>query len=213
VILSERATEVEAKIYFDEISKKHKEKGFNLSRACYPISSEELLEEGYAIKKCISPFRNIEIYIPYLIISLSSEKVFRLFINLLEIFKSIVNVSLEWNSTGTNETFNSFFNIDSVALRSTLWDFEDFLMDSGYAGIAVFNRKKSLMVFLDGHKHIIVYNWILARKRTMALLKETGIQKKEGLQTIVTMPHCHSSPKRFDEKLKELASILKEMSL
>ena len=212
MILAEKATDAEARVFFDVISKKHKTSGFNLGKACFPISSDELLEEGYAMKKCISPFGNIGVYVPYLLISLSSEKVLRFFMDLLELFKGIVNVSLEWNSTGTDENYHSFFNIDSVALRSTLWDFEDFLMDSGYVGIAVFNRKRNFMILLDTHKHIIIYNWLLIRKKILTLLEGNRTQRKERLRTIIEMPHCHSSSKRFDERLEELKSVLKEMS-
>lgn len=213
MILSRKATDAETKVFFDGLNKKHQKKGFTLNNACFPISSEAWLEEGYRIEEYALDDNEWGVHIPRITISSSSDKTFHLFICFLKLFKKMVKVSLKrYYSRNQKHQKFSISNIDPILLRSLLWDYENFLTSDGCAGIAVSNRKTGLTVILNEHKYLVIYNWIIFKKNILAILENNGIRRKQNSRLVCEMKHCHCSLRNFQEQLKELRTVLKEMS-
>ena len=214
MILSQRATETEAKTFFAELNVKHRIRRFCLNEACFPTSSEAWLEEGYRAEKYDLDDEDWGVCVPILIISSSSEKTFHLFMCFLKLFKKMVKVSLERSCDGDHKRLNfSISNIDPIPLRSLLWDYENLFVGDGCAGIAVLSRKSGFTVILNEHKYLIIYNWILFKKSVLAILENNEIQRKQNIQVVVEMKHCHTSSKSFQGKFRELKLALKKMGV
>ena len=87
-------------------------------------------------------------------------------------------------------------------LQSTLWDFEDLLINDGCTGIAVFNPNMPQEVQLDEHKLLIVYGNELTPYES--ILIDCHVACRENMRFITEAEHVHSTSERFVEEFEEL---------
>jgi hypothetical protein len=142
--------------------------------------------------------------VPVLMAAASRERLFELFLDLLEPLGTEVDVVLETShnrdSGGHSDLYRE--HIDLPVLKSTLYDYEDLLLNDGCTGVAVLNPAGPLEVQFDEHKLLIVYG---AQLRPFeAVLKEHGIPRQEKMKFITEAEHVHSSNERYGDQFEEI---------
>lgn len=141
------------------------------------------------------------IKIPVLMASASREILFDLFIDLLDPLGQEVDVVLETSHDGMHNQHQDLYreHMDLPVLKSTLYDYEDLLLNDGCAGIAVLNPLIPLEVQFDEHKLLIMYGQGIDQFE--GILDEYGIPHDQELKFITEAEHVHSSS---DESIEEL---------
>ena len=142
--------------------------------------------------------------IPVLMASASKEKVFDLFIDLLDPLGTEVDVVLETSHEATNGGHNDLYreNIDLPVLKSTLYDFEKLLLDDGCTGIAVLNPRIPMEVQFDEHKLLILYGQDQGEFKN--ILDDYNIDCSDDIKFITEAEHVHSSSEEFGEEFRQL---------
>jgi hypothetical protein len=93
-------------------------------------------------------------------------------------------------------------HIDVPVLKSTLWDYEDLLMNDGCTGLAVLNPGIPQEVQFDEHKLLIVYGNPLGDYER--IFKRFGIPCKDEIKFITEAEHVHSSSDKYFDQFEEL---------
>jgi len=142
--------------------------------------------------------------VPVVMASLSREKIFNTFMELLEPLGQVVDVVLEssheYTQTGQQDLYRE--HIDMPILQSILWDYEDLLVNDGCAGIAVLNPSKPQEVQLDEHKLLIVYGKKLSPFENVLI--DAGLNCREEMRFITEAEHIHSTNDEFIAQFEEL---------
>lgn len=142
--------------------------------------------------------------IPVLMASASREKLFDLFLDLLDPLGCEVDVVLETshdrNRRGHDDLYRE--HIDLPVLKSTLCDFEDLIVDDGCTGVAVLNPGIPLEVQFDEHKLLIMYGQDLSEFE--AVLEQSGLPRSEEMRFLTEAEHVHSSSDEFSRGFQEL---------
>jgi hypothetical protein len=141
-------------------------------------------------------------------ISVSRERVFEVFMDLLEPLGSVVDVVLESShnrqSPGQDDLYRE--HMDIPVLQSVLMDFEEVLTHDGCTGIAVLNPRIPLEVQFDEHKLLIVYgNDLTPFER---ILEFHGVECDERMKFITEAEHVHSSCDDYQAKFNVLKTEL-----
>jgi hypothetical protein len=141
--------------------------------------------------------------VPVLMAAASREILFDIFMELVEPLGHEVDVVLETShnrdSAGHTDLYRE--HIDVPVLKSTLWDFEDLLMNDGCSGIAVLNPGIPQEVQFDEHKLLIVYGQPLTDYEQV--FRRFGVQRDDKLKFITEAEHVHSSNDGFAQQFEE----------
>jgi hypothetical protein len=142
--------------------------------------------------------------IPVLAASASRERLFELFLELLDPLGDRVDVVLESSHDPEIQGHVDLYreDIDLVVLKSLLYDFEDLLMQDGYTGIAVLRPDVPMEVQFDEHKLLFVYARNL--RPFQRVLREHGIERDDQLQLISEAEHVHLTEEPFVDQFAEL---------
>ena len=142
--------------------------------------------------------------IPVLMASASRENLFDVFIDLLDPLGGDVDVVLETshNRDGGEHTDLYRENIDMPVLQSTLYDFEDLLLDDGCSGIAVLNPRLPLEVQLDEHKLIIIYG--RNNHEFEHILMDHRVDFSQDIRFITEAEHVHASSEQYRDRFEQL---------
>lgn len=160
--------------------------------------------EGYRLSR----FRDREtgICLPVLGASVSAERLFEVFLDLLEPLGPEVHVVLETSheTGGDHHVDLRRGDIDLPVLMSYFCDFEELLLNDGCTGVAVVAAGKRMEVQLDEHKLLFVYARDL--KPFRRIMKRHGIALSPELQLIAEAPHLHHSQIRYVDDFNQLAT-------
>ncbi|QDT96917.1 hypothetical protein [Gimesia aquarii] len=173
---------------------------FLLTEAIRPSYDLEVVPQaGY--RHDVYTDKETGIKIPVLMASASKEILFDLFIDLLDPLGTEVDVVLETSHEGSSNQHQDLYreHMDLPVLKSTLYDYEDLLLNDGCAGIAVLNPLIPLEVQFDEHKLLIMYGQGIEQFEN--ILDEYGIPHISDLKFITEAEHVHSSS---DESIEEL---------
>jgi hypothetical protein len=142
--------------------------------------------------------------VPVLMGAVTKDRLMETFISLIEQLGDVVDVVLETShgkgAHGHTDLYREY--IDLPILESTLWDFEDLLVNDGCTGIAVLNPSIPQEVQLDEHKLLIVYGADL--KAYERALFDHRVPCREDMRFITEAEHVHSTSERFVEEFAEL---------
>ena len=142
--------------------------------------------------------------LPVIMASASHEKLFELFIELLEPLGNVVDVVLETSHardrTGHVDLYRE--HMDMPVLLSTLWDFEDLLTNDGCTGIAVLNPSIPQEIQFDEHKLLIIYGQKLQMYEE--ILQSYGIEIDDEIRFITEAEHVHSSSDDYVQQFESL---------
>ena len=143
--------------------------------------------------------------IPVLSAAVSREKLFDVFLALLEPLGEEVDVVLETSHRSRNGKHRDLRRegIDRPVLASYCCEFEDLLLNDGCTGIAVMASKRPIEVQFDEHKLIVVY----ARKMKpfRKILRSYGVERDDELKFLSEGEHLHGSEPHYHDEFRELA--------
>ena len=162
--------------------------------------------EGYRLSR----FRDVEtgICLPVLGAAVSAEKVFDIFLDLLEPLGPRVHAVLETShgNKGDCHTDLRRGDIDLPVLMSHFCDFEGLLTNDGCTGVAVVSVNRRLEVQLDEHKLLFVYARDL--KPFRRILRRYGVGLIPDLRLIAEAAHLHHTNDDYAEEFQQLAARL-----
>ncbi len=142
--------------------------------------------------------------VPVVMAAVSREHLMESFMALIEQLGDVVDVVLETShgnkSNGHTDLYRE--HIEMPVLQSTLWDFEELLVNDGCTGIAVLNPRIPQEVQLDEHKLLIMYGKDL--RAYEQVLKEGCVPCREDMRFITEAEHVHSTCERFVEEFDQL---------
>jgi hypothetical protein len=143
--------------------------------------------------------------VPVIMAAESRERLFELFMDLLDPLGEVVDVVLETSHENDGGKHRDLYReqIDLPILKSTLYDFEDLLLDDGCTGIAVLNPRAPLEVQFDEHKLLVMYGQDLSGFEEV--LGDYRLRSSETIRFITEGEHVHSSTEEMAERFEELA--------
>jgi hypothetical protein len=142
--------------------------------------------------------------VPVLMGSASQERLFDLFLDLLDPLGSVVDVVLETSHNRSRQGHQDLYreHIDMPVLKSILYDYETLLMNDGCTGIAVLNPGIPHEVQFDEHKLLIVYGEDLGEYQQC--FERWDMPRDERMRFITEAEHVHSSSDTFIQQFDEL---------
>ncbi len=133
----------------------------------------------------------------------SRERLFDLFIELIDPLGDVVDVVLETSHHGGNGHQDLYReHIDVPVLKSILFDFEEMLLNDGCTGIAVLNPSKQQEVQFDEHKMLIAYGKPLEPFERIMI--EHDVYPDKTIQFITEAEHVHSSSDKYSRMFEQL---------
>jgi len=162
--------------------------------------------EGYRLDNYVderSGFR-----LPAAIAAVSAERLFEVFLSLLEPLGEACDVVLESSHEADYGRHRDHLRegVERTILESTLWEFEELLLDDGCSGIAVMHPDRPIEVQLDEHKLLVVYADDLSPFE--AILLAHGVPQRPGIRFITQGEHLHASHARFQDRFDDLCGRL-----
>jgi len=181
--------------------------GFALTDAVRPSYDLQVVpKEGYRHDMYRDPENRSSV--PVLMVSASRENLFELFMDLLEPLGCEVDVVLETSHHRDNRGHVDLYreHIDLPVLKSTLYDYEDLLLNDGCTGIAVLNPAVPVEVQFDEHKLLIVYGNDLSMFEE--ILSGREVVCDDAMKFITEAEHVHSSSDVYSRMFDELKTRL-----
>lgn len=159
--------------------------------------------EGYRLE--VFRDRMSRLRLPMLFASISAEKIFDAFLELLKPLGETVHVVLE-SSHGRKDGSHVDYRrnrIDAAVLASHFCDFEDLLLNDGCTGVAVLSARGPMEVQFDEHKLFSIYSPKINPFRRV--LKSMGVRRRRVLPMISEGEHLHYSNDDYAEQFEQLA--------
>jgi len=146
--------------------------------------------------------------IPVLMGACSCERLFDLFMDLLDPLGTVVDVVLETSHSRHRGGHEDLYreHIDLPVLKSILWEYEDLLLNDGCTGIAVLNPDIPQEIQFDEHKLLIVYGHELDPFEM--IFRDAGIPWDQQMKFITEAEHVHSSSDRYARQFEEFRARL-----
>ncbi len=177
---------------------------FDLTDAVRPSYDLKIVpRQGFRHDAYVDPKNSTKI--PVLMASASRERLFELFIDLLEPLGECVDVVLETSHHGSSEGHQDLYreHIDMPVLQSILYDFEDMILNDGCTGIAVLNPGKKQEIQFDEHKMLIVYGTPLNVYEQIMIRHD--VYPDADIRFLTEAEHIHSSSDTFHRQFDQLA--------
>jgi hypothetical protein len=141
---------------------------------------------------------------PVLAAAVSAEHLFEIFLDLLDPLGEVVDVVMESSHDSEPGSHADLYreHIDTVILKSTLYDYEPLLLHDGCTGMAALNPAGPMEVQFDEHKLLFVYAHDL--QPFEAILQDYGLKRDDTLKFISEAEHLHSTDDVYHEQFEEL---------
>jgi hypothetical protein len=141
---------------------------------------------------------------PVLAASVSAEKLFEVFMELLTPLGDEIDVVMESSHESEPGTHADMYreHMDSVIFKSTLFDYEELLLNDGCTGLAALNPNVPMEVQFDEHKLLFVYANDLDPFED--ILIACGLKRDDTLRFISEAEHLHSTDDVYREQFQEL---------
>jgi hypothetical protein len=177
--------------------------GFSLTDAVRPSYGLEVIpREGYRRDVYRDPETGNTM--PVLAASVSSERLFDVLMDLLTPLGDEVDVVMESSHESEPGAHADLYreHIDTVILKSTLYDYESLLLNDGCTGLAALNPSGPMEVQFDEHKLLFVYAHDL--EPFEEVLIEAGLKRDDTLKFISEAEHLHSTDDVYRDQFEEL---------
>ena len=141
---------------------------------------------------------------PVLAAAVSAERIFDVLIDLLDPLGEEVDVVMESSHESEPGNHADLYreHMDTVILKSTLYDFESLLLHDGCTGLAALNPNGPMEVQFDEHKLLFVYaNDLEPFER---VLLDHGLRRDDTLKFISEAEHLHSPDDVYHEQVEEI---------
>lgn len=176
---------------------------FELTDAIRPsVDLQVVPRQGYRHDVYVDP--NSQTRVPVIMAAATRERLFDLFIDMIDTLGPVVDVVLEtshYHTGGHQDHYRE--HIDMPVLKSVLYDFESLLLNDGCTGIAVLNPKRQQEVQFDEHKLIIAYGSPLENFERTLIDHDVYIDK--GIRFITEAEHVHTSSEQMYDHFLALA--------
>lgn len=141
---------------------------------------------------------------PVLAAAVSAEQLFDVFMDLVDPLGEVIDVVMESSHDSEPGSHADLYreHIDTVILKSTLYDFESLLLNDGCTGLAALNPNGPMEVQFDEHKLLFVYAHDLQPFEDILL--GYGLKRDDTLKFISEAEHLHSTDDEYHEKFEEL---------
>jgi hypothetical protein len=141
---------------------------------------------------------------PVLAAAVSAEQLFDVFMDLVDPLGEVIDVVMESSHDSEPGQHADLYreHIDTVILKSTLYDFESLLLNDGCTGMAALNPNGPMEVQFDEHKLLFVYAHDL--QPFEEILLGYGLKRDDSLKFISEAEHLHSTDDEYHEKFEEL---------
>lgn len=141
---------------------------------------------------------------PVLAASVSSERLFEIFMDLLDPLGDEVDVVMESSHESEPGNHSDLYreHMDTVILKSTLYDYEELLLNDGCTGLAALNPGGPMEVQFDEHKLLFVYAHDLEPFEQVLL--DAGLRRDDTLKFISEAEHLHSTDDVYRDQFEEL---------
>ncbi len=142
--------------------------------------------------------------IPVLMAAVSQERLFDVFLDLLDPLDPVVDVVLETSHERSPGSHQDLYReqIDLPVLKSILLEFEDLLVNDGCTGVAVLNPRMPAEVQFDEHKLLVVYAYNL--RPFEKILMSYEIPANPRLRFITEAEHVHTSSEVYQDLFDQL---------
>ncbi|CAN5916303.1 hypothetical protein BH23PLA1_BH23PLA1_25770 [soil metagenome] len=141
---------------------------------------------------------------PVLAAAVSSERLFDVFMDLLDPLGDEVDVVMESSHESEPGAHADLYreHMDTVILKSTLYDYEDLLLNDGCSGLAALNPGGPMEVQFDEHKLLFVYAHDL--EPFEQILIEHGLKRDDTIKFLSEAEHLHSTDDVYRDQFEEL---------
>jgi hypothetical protein len=176
---------------------------FQLTDAVRPALELPVIPcEGFRVDLYHDPRARLRV--PVLAASVSRERLFDVFLSLLEPLQEIVDVVLETSHDQGSAEHTDLLreHIDRPVLESHFCEFEDLLTNDGCTGVAVIGLEEPTEVQFDEHKLLVVYARNL--KPFEETLRRHGVNRNDAMKLITEGEHLHTTHPRFREEFTHL---------
>ncbi len=148
--------------------------------------------------------KKAKLNIPVLAAAVTRDRLFEVFLALLEPLGDEVDVVLETSHDSDDARHRDLQrdHIDRPVLESYLCEFEDLLLNDGCTGVAVIGNQGPMEVQFDEHKLIIVYAHNL--EPFEEVLEAHGIARDDKLKLITEGEHLHTTDPRYTNAFDQL---------
>lgn len=148
--------------------------------------------------------RRAGLEVPVLAAAVSRERLFDVFLALLQPLGEVVDVVLETSHSNDDGGHRDLFRegIDLPVLLSHFCDYEDLLLNDGCTGVAVIGTERPVEVQFDEHKLLVVYARDL--EPFGRILRQEGVQRDDRLKLITEGEHLHSTDPNYEEAFEQL---------
>lgn len=176
---------------------------FELTDAVRPsVDLQVIPRQGFRHDTYVDPASQTKV--PVIMAAATRERLFDLFIDMIDTLGPVVDVVLEtshYHTGGHQDYYRE--HIDMPVLKSILYDFEHLLMNDGCTGIAVLNPKRQQEVQFDEHKLIIAYGSPLEAFERTLINHDVYIDKT--IRFITEAEHVHTSSEAMYDVFQTLA--------
>jgi hypothetical protein len=176
---------------------------FALTDAVRPSFGLEVIpREGYRRDIYCDPESGNKM--PVLAASVSAERIFEVLMDLLDPLGEEVDVVLESSHESEPGVHDDLYreHMDTVILKSTLYDYEQLLLNDGCTGLAALNPNGPTEVQFDEHKLLFIYAHDL--EPFEEILIAAGLKRDDTLKFISEAEHLHSTDDVYREQFEEL---------
>jgi len=176
---------------------------FTLTDAVRPSFGLEVIpREGYRRDVYRDPETGNKM--PVLAASVSSERLFDVLMDLLDPLGEEVDVVMESSHESEPGNHADLYreHMDTVILKSTLYDFENLLLNDGCTGLAALNPNGPMEVQFDEHKLLFVYANDLGPFEEIML--RHGLGRDDDLKFLSEAEHLHSTDDVYRDQFDEL---------
>jgi len=143
--------------------------------------------------------------VPVIMAAQTRERLFDLFLDLLDPLGEVVDVVLETSHDTDAGKHQDLYreSIDLPILKSMLYDYENLLTNDGCTGIAILNPRIPLEVQFDEHKLIVMYGRDLTPFEE--ILGDYKLRDSDTIRFITEGEHVHSSTDEFAAEFEEFS--------
>lgn len=176
---------------------------FWLTEAIRPsLDLQVVPRQGYRL----DTYRDVRagIEVPVLVAAVSRERLFDLFLELLDPLGDVVDVVLETSHASEGASHQDLYReqIDLPIFKSYCCDFEELLLNDGCTGVAVIGTAGPMEVQFDEHKLLVVYAHDL--KPFENIVRQAGVPRDDAMKLITEGEHLHSSEPQHAAHFKQL---------
>lgn len=141
---------------------------------------------------------------PLLAAAVSAERLFEVFLEVIEPMGEVVDVVLESSHDRSDGGHRDIVReqIDRLVFTSTVYDFEDLLLNDGCTGLAVMSTEHAMEIQFDEHKLLLIYAKNL--RPFEQILERCGVRRDSSLRLLSEGEHLHSSASHHQDAFEQL---------